>query len=557
MSKRCLSCQTPFEFAPEDIDFLESVRPKGAVPIPPSKLCPDCRQLRRLAMNNETQLYHRKCDLSGSPIISIHSADKPYKVFRSDLWWSDEWSPLDYGIDYDPKRSFFEQFRQLVQTVPRAAVQTNYLLDENSQYTNYAGSNKNCYLLFHADLNRDCLYGYGVKQCESCLDVYNVFSSELVYESVDCSHCYNLAFSRRCTHCHDSFFLEDCISCKNCFGCKNLHQKQYCLFNRQVTKKEFETFLAENPLTTHKEIRRFQDKADRMFASLPNRFQRMQNCEDSAGDNLLNCKDVTSSFDIGDMRSGKYCYQVYNGARDCMDLYQFGLNAELVYDSSIIGINAYQIRFSHYCSEQIEDLTYCMHCAKAKHLFGCIGIRRKEYCILNKQYSRDDYEKLVQRITSEMAAAGEWGENFPVRCSPFGYNETTAQDYVPLTEEAAVAAGFNWKAEEPTGAHFGAPKRVPLTLEKADDEICNSIFTCEKSNKNYRLVPLELKLHRQLGLPLPTQAPQQRHLERMLRRNPRAIFNRNCSDCSAPIETSFPDASTSVLCESCYQRAII
>jgi hypothetical protein len=37
-----------------------------------------------------------------------------------------------------------------------------------------------------------------------------------------------------------------------------------------------------------------------------------------------------------------------------------------------------------------------------------------------------------------MKSTGEWGEFFPLPLSPFGYNETVAQDYFPLTSEEAI-----------------------------------------------------------------------------------------------------------------------
>lgn len=33
-----------------------------------------------------------------------------------------------------------------------------------------------------------------------------------------------------------------------------------------------------------------------------------------------------------------------------------------------------------------------------------------------------------------MISAGEWGEFFPHEHSPFGYNETVANEYFPMTE---------------------------------------------------------------------------------------------------------------------------
>jgi len=71
-------------------------------------------------------------------------------------------------------------------------------------------------------------------------------------------------------------------------------------------------------------------------------------------------------------------------------------------------------------------------------MFGCASIRDKQYCILNKQYTREEYEKLVPQIIEKMQADGERGEFLPERISPFGYNETVANEYFPLSKEEAI-----------------------------------------------------------------------------------------------------------------------
>ena len=43
---------------------------------------------------------------------------------------------------------------------------------------------------------------------------------------------------------------------------------------------------------------------------------------------------------------------------------------------------------------------------------------------------------------------GEWGEFFPSSLSPFGYNETVASEYFPLSKEEALKQGFNWSDYE-------------------------------------------------------------------------------------------------------------
>jgi hypothetical protein len=52
---------------------------------------------------------------------------------------------------------------------------------------------------------------------------------------------------------------------------------------------------------------------------------------------------------------------------------------------------------------------------------------------LNKQYTKEEYEKLLPKIIAHMKKTGEWGEFFPISISPFNYEETPAMDYYPLT----------------------------------------------------------------------------------------------------------------------------
>jgi hypothetical protein len=124
--------------------------------IPPPTLCPEERSRRRLARRNERKLYKRKCDATGETIVSIYSPDKPYKVYNQQFWWSDQRDPMLYGVDFDFSKTFTENFNNLMQAVPRPALQ---IIDcENSDYTNYCYYSKNCFFLFGAPYNEDCLF---------------------------------------------------------------------------------------------------------------------------------------------------------------------------------------------------------------------------------------------------------------------------------------------------------------------------------------------------------------------------------------------------------------
>lgn len=38
----------------------------------------------------------------------------------------------------------------------------------------------------------------------------------------------------------------------------------------------------------------------------------------------------------------------------------------------------------------------------SSNIFGCIALRNKKYCILNKQYSKQEYEELIPKIKKHM-----------------------------------------------------------------------------------------------------------------------------------------------------------
>lgn len=78
-------------------------------------------------------------------------------------------------------------------------------------------------------------------------------------------------------------------------------------------------------------------------------------------------------------------------------------------------------------------------CHRCRNCFGCVGLRDKEYCIFNKQYSPDDYEKNVALIIERMIQDKERGEYFPAWTSAYPYNKSDAMQRYPLTKEEASA----------------------------------------------------------------------------------------------------------------------
>lgn len=523
-------------------------------------LCPECRHQRRLAYRNERSLYTRKCDMTGETIISIYSPDKPYKVYGHDAWWSDRWDGRDYGKEFDFTRPFFDQMNELLLEVPRP--NTVNMFSENSLYSNHAAYNKNCYMVVNIGWCEDCLYisNYCIKD-KDCVDCLAVRESEQCYMSVNTTKASYSQYLLDCDTCSDCYFCYDCRGCQNCFGCHNLRQKQYCIYNKQYSKEEYQAKLAEvMPKTRVDYDRAFENFKKRMAEEAIHKAVTVYNCENATGDYLRNCKnvqDVYYSFDSEDL-----CY-CYDGAemKDCVDITE-PFTGEMHYETHACNMLYRGVSCSK-CYED-NDIYYCQYCWNSNNLSGCVGLKRNAFCILNKQYTEEEYKSLLPKIIKHMTKTGEWGEFFATADSPYGYNEVTANEYFPLTKDEALAKGFKWNEYEATLPDVTSKLTkddLPQTAAELTDESMKSVLeaaiVCSRTGRLFRYIAPEIAFYRQNNIPLPHLHPDERHKERFELRNQRHLWDRACDKCGRHIQSTYPpDRPETIYCEECYNSEI-
>ncbi len=556
MTKTCCQCQTGFEITEEDLAFYAKISPVvdgKTLLIPAPTLCPQCRQQRRLSFRNERFLYNRKCDLSGKALISQYPPDTVFPVYEKELWVAGNYEiPFQ---NYDFSRPFFQQFQELQQRVPRPHI-IQQGREENSLYTNAASNNKNCYLLFSANFNQDCYYGAHVTSSRDCLESYNVHECELCYECLDCYNCYNLKYAQNCLNCSGSAFLQNCSGVKNSLFCVNLRNKEYYIYNRPYTKDEYEKLAKKMLFHQRAGIEKYREGFHSWALSQVNPYRTGSNNENSIGNYISNTKNGYYIYECRKSEDLRYAECIVEG-RDCMDVSYWGRNIELVYETQGTGYNSYNIRFSHLVWENCSELFYCNVGNHLRNCFGCIGLRKKEYCILNKQYTKGEYEELLPRIIKHMQSTGEWGEFFPGILSSYGYNETVAQDYHPLSKEKAVALGFLWRDSLNENSYLGPKAIVPDDITKTIDTTTQEIFTCVECERNYKIIDQELQFCRKMGIPLPQKCFNCRHVDRVRLRNPRRSWSRECAQCKTGIITSFsPEKKETIVCDRCYSAIV-
>ena len=176
MKQTCRNCQSNFNIFDYDKKFYNKMK----VSLP--TLCPTCRQQRRAAFRNENNLYHDTCDKTGKPIISMYKPEAKVRVYAPDIWWSDNWDPIDYGQDFDFSRPFFDQFKELQALVPRLALYQKKC--KNSAFTNHVDNTKNAYLCTDVAFSEDTLYSKWIISCHDLVDCYQLEKSELCFQSL-------------------------------------------------------------------------------------------------------------------------------------------------------------------------------------------------------------------------------------------------------------------------------------------------------------------------------------------------------------------------------------
>ena len=557
-NKTCRQCSAIFHVTDKDIEFYEKASPIFAwrkYQIPSPTLCPGCRKQRRSAFRNERYLYKRKCDLTSKDIISIYSPDTKYKVYEHNEWWSDKWNALDYWKDFDFERPFFDQFQELMEEIPHLSL---YQLNcENSDYINACSRCDKCYMTFNSDFSEESYYWYTIRNCKKTLDCSYTDKSENSYELLECWVCYNTHYSMKSSKCRDSYFLYSCIGCENCFLCTNLVNKKYYIFNKQYWEKEYNIQIEK---LLKKWIPNLKKEYKRLVQDTDKKYMTWYANSNSTWDNIFYSENCKESFDSNNIKDCKYCDYLTH-AKDCMDYQIFWDNSQLINECIAVWHDCNKISFSMYSWSGSSDIFYCYGSWWGlKNCFWCASLKNKQYCILNKQYSKEQYEILVPRIIEHMKATWEWWEFFPAWLSQFGYNETIANEIFPLTKEEIINKWFKWnnyESPDPKAKKVIPADRLPNHIKDIPDDILNWAIECEKTKRLFRIIKPELEFYRNHNLPIPKKHPDQRHLDRMKLRNPRKLYDRKCNECKEEIKTTHsPEKKEAIHCEACYNKSI-
>ncbi|MCX6751903.1 MAG: hypothetical protein NTZ87_00130 [Candidatus Nomurabacteria bacterium] len=589
MKTVCKNCKNDFILGDEEINFYKKVN------VPTPQFCPDCRLQQRMIFRNERTLYKRKSDAPNSQgeIFSIFSPDSDQIVYDHKTWWGDSWDAMSFGQDIDFEKPFFEQLKTIWRKVPDVALLN--INPVNSDYCSITEGNKNCYLVVGGDFNENVMYSSFTFNTRDSIDLHWVSKSDLCYESSDCLSSSRLLYSRQSDSCLNSAFLFNCRNCSDCFGCVNLRNASHCIFNEQFDKKTYEEKIKEMNLASFSQIKKFKKQFEEFILKYPHKFARVIKSINSTGDNLDGTKNCKNCFDVN---SGvKDCGNIwlsYSAVSDCYDCDHFGRNSQECYQVSTV-YPGNRVFFSRFIFDS-HEIFYSYNCHNCSNLFGCVGLRNKSYCIFNKQYSKKSFEELKAKLIKHMEIVPYidrkdrlygYGDFFPADLSPFGYNETVAQELFPLTKKEAETKGYFWRErKERDYKNDMETKDLPDSLNDIDETITQKVIGCghkgectHECTKAYKITKTEFDFYKKMNIPLPRLCYNCRYCERIAKRNPIKLWKRKCecagsassnnvykntrvhdhanSVCEKEFETPYsPDRPEIVYCETCYQQEV-
>ncbi|NMB56789.1 hypothetical protein GYA19_02520 [Candidatus Beckwithbacteria bacterium] len=148
-----------------------------------------------------------------------------------------------------------KKIKALFITIPQP--QSRQHNNKNCPYGDYLNNSKNVYWGFNTFFAEDSGYLFNCGTIRNSWD--NTFTGgggsgtnnitaitdELVYGMVGGANNYACSFSEYLNYCRDCHYCASCQNCQDCFGCAGLSKKQYCVFNNQLTKEEYEKAVSE------------------------------------------------------------------------------------------------------------------------------------------------------------------------------------------------------------------------------------------------------------------------------------------------------------------------
>lgn len=349
----------------------------------------------------------------------------------------------NYFLDYDFSKDFWKNYENLMEKVP-----WQYILDfnnnENSEFTDVAFWVKNWYLSFVVWLWVENIL-YSAFCYLNSANILNSFfvstNSNNVYFSSWVSNSFNIFYSKYITNSSNLWFCTNMIWSQDCIFCNWLQNKKYCFKNKELWKEEYE--LIKKQILEKKD--KFLDNYKFIIKNDPVNYLS----ENTDWKYNIKCHNVKNWYWTENaINSRNIILAWWDNVKDFFDWIDAWSNAEDLYWVNWVWNYVKNI----YLSSQIDTCSNIYHSYFLKwcsFCIGCIWLKNMSFCIFNKQYTKEEWYDLADKIFTQMDADWILGDFFPWVLNPFYFNDTMA--YLiddSFTKEEVEKDGYMWRDNE-------------------------------------------------------------------------------------------------------------
>ena len=409
----------------------------------------------------------------------------------------------DYNFDID----FFGNFKKLFLDIDFWNV-LNYWGCENSDYADSTLNVKNAYISFIIINNcENVLYSFSVK--DNCKDVINWLSvwdsSNIVYQSSWILKSFKIFYSRYINNSNNIWFSSNLIWCFECIFCDELENQKYCINNNILEKEEY--FKQKDIILKEKNsFKKYFNKINKIWKNIVSKNSKWSYIVNSENiENWYFCSNINDWRNlilVWSVNWNKNMYDTFSGWTPYWEEFYWVMwaNGDNLYNSINIILSS-NIFYSYF----LESCSFCI---------WCIGLKNKSYCILNKQYTKAEWEILADKIFKQMDNDWILWDFFSSDINPFYFNDTMAWLIGNFKKEEVVKEWYMWRNEEikvdiPEWAQVINTKELDKFQWfdgnwnwKINLEILKKVIKDEKWNY-YKIVKMEYDFLVKYWLPIP------------------------------------------------------
>ena len=428
--------------------------------------------------------------------------------------------------DYDLQLSFFDNVIKFFKNFHHPNL-IFYWTVENADFSDQSYNVENVYLSNTTII--DCsnvLYSFSVSTSSNVINSFYVKWSEVVHFSKWIQKSYKIFYSAYIYDSNNIYFSDNLIGCNECISCSHLENQKYCINNKQLPKDEY--FKKKKDILSNKK------KFFYYYQWLDHKWQSYWN-NGASWNYILNSEHVEN-----------WLYVMYGKNQRNVWLTWWNTQNENIFDTFSAGaawgndfyaVIAAGKSQNLYCSTLIvwsSNIYYSYYLENCSYCLGCIWLKNKSFCILNKQYTKEERFEKANEIFAQMEKDGDLGKFFPWSMNPFYFNDTVAyliddsftkeeveKEWYLRRDEAIKVDIPEWmdmvKTTELNNYQWRKINDKFYTLEQIwdkklkewiemqryiDPEILKKVIVDEKGNY-YRIVKMEYDFLMKHALPLP------------------------------------------------------